>query len=152
MQSSSALFMVVTGLQKLLAEHHLDIGRFLFYEGIVIVEIQEGVHLTIDAAEGLFHLMRQQYGNEKPIVYISHRIHSYSIDPIGFYNGLNKQFPNLIAFAIVSQNRRRRMFAKFEKLFVKKPIDVFNTLESALTWAEEQRSKSMGNIKVNGAQ
>ncbi len=140
--------MVVTGLQKLLAEHHLDIGRFLFYEGIVIIEIHEGVHVTFEAAENPFYLMEQQYGREKPVVYISHRIHSYSIDPIGFYNGLYKQFPNLVAFAIVSQNRRRRMFAKFEKLLVKKPMEVFNTLESAFKWAEEQRSKSMGNIQV----
>ncbi|MCJ7466989.1 MAG: hypothetical protein MUO53_09895 [Maribacter sp.] len=140
--------MVAKGHQKLLAEHNLAIGRFLFYEGIVVGEIYEGVHVTIDNAAIPFHLAEEQYGKEKPVVYISHRLYSYSIDPVGYYKGLNRQFPNLVAFAIVSQNRSRRMLAKFEKLFIKKPVEVFNTMESAFMWAEKQLLKNTGDIKV----
>jgi hypothetical protein len=143
--------MVARSHQKVLAEHKLAIGRFLFYEGIVVGEIKEGVHVTIDNATLPFQLAKEQYGKETPVVYISHRLNSYSIDPVGYYRALNKQFPNLIAFAIVSQHRSRRMLAKFEKLFIKKPVEVFNTLEAAFCWAEEQLLKNTGHIKVMGA-
>ena len=121
--------------QKFIVEHKLDIGKFVFYTNIVVGEFYEGVHVTKENATEPIQIALQIYGDKEPIVYISHRLHSYSMDPVG-YGEVVKMFPNFIGFAIVSQNRYRRMLANIEKLFIKKPIGVFYDMESAFDWAE----------------
>ena len=121
--------------QKFIVEHKLDIGKFVFYANIVVGEFYEGVHVTKENATEPIQIALQIYGDKEPIVYISHRLHSYSMDPVG-YGEVVKMFPNFIGFAIVSQNRYRRMLANIEKLFIKKPIGVFYDMESAFDWAE----------------
>ncbi len=126
--------------QKPIVEHKLDLGRFVFYENISIAEVSEGTHVTFEKIASMLQIAEDIYGNEVPFVYISNRIHSYSIDPLGYYEAM-KMFPNLKAYAIVSQNKRRRMLAVLEKLFNKKPIRVFDNLEEAYTWAEQITAK-----------
>lgn len=118
------------------AEHKLDIGRFVFYRNISISEVSEGTHVTFEKVADMLQIAQNVYGNDTPFVYISNRIHSYSIDPLGYYEAI-RLFPNLKAYAIVSQNNRRRMLAVLEKLFIKKPIRVFDDLEKAFDWAEQ---------------
>ncbi|WP_273568921.1 hypothetical protein [Maribacter halichondriae] len=126
--------------QKLIIEHELDIGRFLFYTNIVVGEFYEGVHVTKENAIEPIQLAQQIYGTTEPIVYVSHRLNSYSMDPVG-YGEVVKMFPNFIGFAIVSQNRYRRMLASIEKLFIKKPIGVFHDMESAFNWSQDLLEK-----------
>ena len=127
--------------QKPLAEHKLDLGRFVFYNNISIAEVSEGTHVSFENIADMLRIAEGVYGNDVPFVYISNRIHSYTIDPLGYYEAL-KLFPNLKAYAIVSQNKQRRMLAVLEKLFIKKPIRVFDDLEKAFEWAEEIIAKS----------
>ncbi|MFH6602880.1 hypothetical protein ACEZ3G_05285 [Maribacter algicola] len=122
--------------QKLILEHRLDIGRFLFYTNMVIGEFDEGIHVTKRNAAKAIEIALQLYGGRTSIVYISHRLNSYSMDPVG-YGEIVKMFPNFIGFAVVSRNRYRRMLAAIEKLFIKKPVGVFYDLEAAFTWAED---------------
>jgi len=125
---------------QLIAEHHLDIGKFKFYPNFVVSEFAEGVHVTKENAMRPIEISKQLYSNKIPIVYISHRLHSYSMDPIA-YAEVVSMFPNFRGFAIVSQNKYRRMLANLEKLFIKKPIEVFYTLEDAFIWGEELLKK-----------
>ena len=129
--------MQITGgtKQKFIIEHALDIGKFKFFSNMVVGEFYEGVHVTHENASEPIKIAQQLYGATEPIVYISHRLNSYSMDPVG-YGKTVKMFPNFIGFAIVSQNRYRRMLASLEKLFIKKPIGVFHDLDSAFSWAE----------------
>ena len=126
--------------QKPLVEHQLDLGRFVFYQNISISEISEGTHVTFEKVSNMLQIAEDVYGKDIPFVYLSNRIHSYSIDPLGYYEAI-KLFPNLKAYAIVSQNKRRRRLAVLEKLFIKKPIRVFDNLENAFEWAEQIISK-----------
>lgn len=119
-----------------IAEHRLDVGRFVYYPNFVIGEFNEGVIATFETALVPIQLALDIYGNDKPIVYISHRLHSYTVDPVG-YKEFYDLFPNFEGFAIVATNKRRRMLAQLEKLFVKKPIRVFSDLDGAMLWAEE---------------
>lgn len=128
--------------QKFIVEHKLDIGKFLFYSNIVVGEFYEGVHVTKENAIEPIQIALRVYGDSVPIIYISHRLHSYSMDPVG-YGEVVKMFPNFIGFAIVSQNRYRRMLASIEKLFIKKPIGVFYDMEAAFAWAGEQLEKKV---------
>jgi len=124
-----------------IAEHILDVGRFVFYPNFIVGEFNEGVYVTFDSAIVPIQMAIETYQNNTPIVYISHRLHSYAIDPIG-YKEVYDLFPNFEGFAIVATNKRRRMLAHLERLFIKKPIRVFDTLEGAMLWAEEIAEKS----------
>lgn len=126
--------MMILHEQKLIVEHKLDIGRFRFYPNIVVGEVNEGVHVTFESAVLPLQIAEQIYGDYKPVVYISNRLNSYSINPIGYYEAV-KLFPNLAAFAIVGKNKKIKMLANLEKLFLKKPIRVYNDLDSAFDWA-----------------
>lgn len=127
--------------QQAILEHNLETARFVFYQNMAVVEGHEGTHVTFEKVNNVLKVAEEVYGNDIPFVYISHRIHSYSIDPIGYYKAI-KSFPNLKAFAIVSPNKRTKMTANLERLFVAKPIRVFDDLNSAMLWAEEIIEKS----------
>lgn len=128
--------MIAIQEQKLIAQHTLDIGEFAFYSNIIVGEINEGAHVTFENAVMALQLSEQIYGTNYPVIYISHRKNSYSIDPIGYYEAV-KLFPNLSGFAIVAQHKHRRMLASLEKLFLKKPIRVFDNLDSAFVWSKK---------------
>lgn len=126
--------------QSLVEEHHLDIGKFTFYQNILVSEFKEGIHVTFENAAFPIQLAQIAFGSENPIVYISNRTNSYSCDPVR-YREVVELFPNFTAFAVVTKDRRRRMLAKLERFFIKKPIRVFNNMEDAIAWAEEQIEK-----------
>ena len=110
--------------RELIVEHHLEIGKFSFYKNVVVGEFAEGVHVTKENTIRPITLTQQLYGDKTPIIYVSHRLHSYSMDPIA-YAKVVSMFPNFKGFAIVSENKYRRMLANLEKLFIKKPIECF---------------------------
>jgi len=127
--------------QKIIVEHNLEIGKFLFYTNIMVSEFYEGVHVTKENATEIILNTKQIYGDYKPFVYISNRRHSYSMDTMG-YKEVTDMFPNFKGLAIVSQNKYRRMMASLEKLFIKKPIGVFDNMNSAFFWAEKLLEKN----------
>lgn len=113
-----------------------EIGRFVYYSNMVVAVVNEGVHVTVDSAIEPLQAGAQIFGYRKDFVYISHRLHSYSIDPTGYYDAAS-MFPNFKGLAIVATNKRQRMLANLERLFMKRPIHVFDNLEAAFQWAEE---------------
>ena len=134
--------MTVPHLKQIpLAEHDLDVGRFVFYPNIVVGEFKEGIHVTFENAAFPIQVAQMTFGSETPLVYISHRLHSYSMDPTG-YRDVVALFPNFKAFVVVAKNKRRRMLAHLERFFIKKPIRVFDNLESAIEWANTYVEKS----------
>ncbi len=122
--------------QKLLLEHTFDIGKFQYYENIIVGEFYEGVHVTFENAIEPITMAKELYRNNEPLVYVSHRLHSYSMDPMGYRKTMN-MFPNFHGFAIVSTNKYRRMLVSLEKLFIPKPTAVFYELSAAFDWAEQ---------------
>jgi len=124
-----------------IAEYDLDVGKFTYYPNFIIGEFKEGTYVTFESALVPIQYAIELYGDQKPIVYISHRINSYAMDPVS-YKDVIDLFPNFRAFGIVAKNKRRRMIARLEKLFVKRPISVFEDMNSAMLWAEEVIKKS----------
>lgn len=117
-----------------------EIGKFDYYSNMVVGEVKEGVHVTFDTAIEPLQAGAQVFGYGESFIYISHRLHSYSIDPTGYYEAAS-MFPNFKALAVVATNKRRRMLANLERLFMKRPIHVFSNLEDAFKWAEEYLEK-----------
>ena len=133
--------------QELLVEHFFDIGKFWFYPNIILGEFAEGVHVTKANVIEPIQLAQKIYSDGRPFIYVSHRLHSYSMDPVG-YGEVVSMFPNFIGFAIVSTNKYRRMLANLERLFIKRPIAVFHTLEDAFVWADDLLQKEGAKSRV----
>ncbi len=119
--------------------YHSEIATAYFYEGIVVVEALEGVTLSYKTAFSILVSGLKHVGT-KPWVYISNRIHSYSLNP-NDYVYLEK-VPTLKGLAIVSADAQRLKNAEMESLFFKKSFELFDSLEDSFEWAEELLQKS----------
>ncbi|MFS4466439.1 hypothetical protein [Maribacter sp. 2210JD10-5] len=117
-----------------------DIGRFDYYPNFVIGCIKEGVHVTFEEAIISLQTAAQIYTYDKRFVYISNRVYSYSIDPMG-YREASKMFINLVGLAVVAKSKKRRTLAGLERMFMKQPIRAFKDLESAFQWTQELLEK-----------
>lgn len=134
------LSLITQKKQNIVTTLETEIGRFEYYHNCVVGQVNEGVHVTFDTAIEPLQVGAQVFGYGKDFVYISHRVNSYSIDPTGYYEAA-RMFPNFKGLAIVAKNKRRRMLANLERLFMKQPIKVFDNLADALTWADELLKK-----------
>lgn len=115
-----------------------DIVTVYFFEGIVLVEVAEGVSLSF--RNGFPTLLRiiNKLGT-RPWVYIANRKNSYSVNP-NEYKYLNK-ISTLRGVAIVNYNKNNEV-AKLESIFCEKPHCIFNDLESAFNWARNINLKT----------
>lgn len=111
-----------------------NFGTFTFFEEYVISVIDEGVDLNDDLAEKTIALMYDFYGQRKPFGYITHRIHSYSINPLIYLKV--SDIPNLVCFAVVSNKMFDTFNINIEKAFNKKPHELFMTLQEAVNWVK----------------
>lgn len=135
------LYTLVTyNKQNITTTLETEIGRFEYYHNCVVGQVNEGAHVTFETAIEPLQVGAQVFGYGKDFVYISHRIHSYSIDPTSYYEAA-RIFPNFKGLAIVAKNKRRRTLANLERLFMKQPIKVFDNFEGAFTWADELLKK-----------
>jgi hypothetical protein len=98
----------------------------------MVVVMKEGIDITPDYNAILVEIT-DTYFSEKPFVYITHRINSYSVDPKIYYR--TEKIKNLVGFAVVSSNYQAKTNAKIEQMFFSKPFKIFDSLEEAITWA-----------------
>lgn len=112
----------------------LDFATLEFHEDIVVGVINEGVDLSLEQGEEIFHFCRQYYG-DSPYALISHRVYSYSFNPFMHKQLANKQ-SNLKAFAVVAKTPVQRMNFAIEKMFFKIPSSYFSNLKDAMDWAK----------------
>lgn len=103
------------------------------YDHYMVVKIDEG--LTVQSKHNTFlKNVADTYYLKKDFVYITHRIHSYSVDPATYYE--TAKITNLKAFAVVSEDYIVIANAEMEKMFFSKPYGIFQKIEDAITWAE----------------
>ncbi len=126
------------GLKKQLK---YDICTAYFFENFLIVEMDEGINLTFESASKLVHDAILYY-HGRPFIYISNRVHSYSVTPTDYFK-LEEHVPNLIGFAVVSYSRLNKANANIENLFFNRPFEVFNELQEAMNWAESTIKKAL---------
>ena len=113
------------------------------YNNYLIVVMNSGVHITPDHNEVLENIV-DSYFRDRPFVYLTHRKHSYSVDPAIYKK--TSQIANLAGFGVIAEFPVSRANAEIERLFLNKPFEIFDDLESAKQWAanilkdEKQRS------------
>lgn len=109
----------------------LEFGRVELHDCFMIAVIDEGETIDIIKAEKLNDLAKATY--DKPFVYITHRMHSYAVDPSVYKS--TSRIKNLVGFGIVSSNYMAKSNAMIEKLFLNKPLEIFDTIDEAVSWA-----------------
>lgn len=103
------------------------------YDDYIIMVMNEGVNVTREHNKELVKLAENTYAGKK-FGYITHRKHSYSVDPRTYTD--TSKIKNLVAFAVVSNEKIIMSNVELEKLFLKKPIRHFEKLEDAILWVE----------------
>ncbi|MFT5628178.1 MAG: hypothetical protein ACI92X_001420 [Dokdonia sp.] len=112
----------------------LDFCEVHIFDNYMIVVMDAGVHITLKENLILTNTAYSYFKN-KPFIYITHRINSYSVDP-AIYKETSK-IKNLLGFCVVSQNFMAKSTAQIEKLFLDRPFEIFDTLPEAIAWAQK---------------
>ncbi len=114
--------------------HSFSYGTFFFFQDIIVAEINEGTTLDYDECGELLRAVDAFYG-DRCFGYLSHRTHSYAVDPTG-YKKLTNDFPNMIAFAVVNNKTISFKPLAVEKRFMSLPFEAFNDLDTAFSWLD----------------
>ena len=117
----------------------LDFCILKFYDNYVISIINEGVNLTVELSNKMSQIALDYY-KDKPFVYITNRLHNYTVDS-EVYIEISKM-KTLAGFAVVSDTKPSIKNALLEKIFLTKPFQIFNYLDDAILWANNIRSMS----------
>ena len=115
-----------------------DFCNMTIYDNYIITVINEGITL-LEKHNSILIKVAESYFVDKPFIYITNRINSYSVDPKIYFN--TAQIPNLKGFAVVTNNYQAKVNAKIEKMFFNKPFEIFTELEDAITWANEMSNQ-----------
>ncbi len=105
------------------------------HKSVAIIEIAEGTSLSYENGLQTFRRLLSIIG-DKPWVYISNRVNSYSLDP-NDYRHLN-EIPTLKGIGVIQYKKSIKTAIELEKLFIKKPFKTFDDLDSAIEWALEK--------------
>ena len=111
----------------------LAYGNLCFYNGYVIVTMNEGATVTLDVHKTNEKILLEHF-KDTPFVYIANRVHSYSVDVL-VYREVSK-LKNLLGEAVVAPNVYARSTIDLEKKFMDKPFERFTSLENAIIWAQ----------------
>ncbi len=96
--------------------------------------MKEGMNITPDYNDILVGITNK-YFPKQSFVYITHRIHSYSVDPKIYFE--TAKIKNLKGFAVVSGKYQAKVNAQIEQMFFAKPFEIFTNLDDAISWANE---------------
>lgn len=110
-----------------------NFGEIKIHENYMIVQFHEG-EVVDKSKHAILEDLANTYFNDKPFIYITHRINSYAVDPSVYKE--TSQIKNLIGFCVVSSNFMAKSNTQIEKLFLTKPLEVFDTLPEAIEWAD----------------
>lgn len=124
-----------------------SLGEFEFYQGYFVGRIYDGVNADETHVEALSSLIRKYYAGA-PVIYISDRVNSYSIDPIATKSLIER---NNIKYALIVMHKEsQKSSLPVEKMLINNVImKSFDSLERAIVWAEEKLSKNCLEIEEN---
>ena len=112
------------------------LGEFELFEGYIIGRIDDGVNAGSNFVDTLSELMQKHY-HGRPIIYISDRVNSYSLDPVATMALIER---NNIRFAgVVTYTKRQKNIYSIEESIINGiTMCCFVSLETALAWAKQK--------------
>jgi len=102
------------------------------HKRVAIIEIAEGTSISYVNGHQTLKRLLSVIG-DKPWVYISNRVNSYSLDP-NDYTHLN-QISTLKGIGVIQYEKSIKTALELEKMFIKNPFKTFDDLDSAIEWA-----------------
>jgi len=99
----------------------------------MVVVMKPGVHITPNHNKILEDIVNT-YFYDKPFVYLTHRKHSYSVDPAIYLE--TAKIENMAGFGVIAKVPVSSGNAEIEKLFLNKPFEIFTDLDKAIVWAK----------------
>ena len=110
---------------------YLEFGRIELLEDYLIIEFNEGVIFNAAINETIISIVEAHFG-DRSFGYITNRVNSYSVDPTIYHR--SSSVKNLKSIAIVSHTDTNRVTAGLERIFCKKPFEIFDNLLDAKEW------------------
>ena len=110
------------------------LGEFEFYRDYFIGRIYEGVNAGPDFSDLLSELIQKHFSG-RPVIYISDRVNSYSVDPMATKDLIVR---NNIKFtgAVVYTRRQKRISSFEDKIIEETKRCSFDSIAAAVSWAE----------------
>ena len=115
-----------------ITKNQLSYCNLEFYEHYVILTMYEDSEFNKTSDKEITELLEDYYG-QRDFIFITHRIHKYSID-LDVYKG--RRLKNMKGFAIVSKNPEEHQRAIAEQALWNKSFVFFEDINDATDWAE----------------
>ncbi|MFD0835526.1 hypothetical protein ACFQ0I_07130 [Mariniflexile aquimaris] len=118
---------------EVLKELNYPFGNVFIFDGYIISEINRGIIFNWeDHAKTIVEDVFCYLGtNGEDLIYISHRINSYSVVPYDWIHFFKSNY-QLKGYFIVSEHKVRILNSVFESLFFNNKIKRFNDLHTAI--------------------
>lgn len=116
--------------------HYYDIGHaeVFVFDNFLIKQVKEGEIFDLEETNNLKLILEQHFKGCK-IAYISNRVTSFSVNPL-VYKEIEK-ISNLVAIAVIPNNKKMLKSAEYESKFYNKPFAIFDNLSNAIQWTQK---------------
>ena len=112
------------------------LGEFEFFEGYFIGRINVGVDAGSNFVDALSELINKHY-HGKPVIYISDRVNSYSLDPVATMDLIERN--NIRFVGVVVYTPQQEKGYSFEERFIDGiTMCHFVSLDAALCWSKQK--------------
>lgn len=121
---------------EVLKELNYSFGDVFIFDGFVISEIKEGVSFSWDehASRIVDDVLSFTKTNGSDLVYLSHRIYSYSLVPTDWLKFFKNSF-SVKGYGVIGYDNLSFVNTVIENLFFKKKIRRFTSVDAAVDWA-----------------
>jgi hypothetical protein len=109
----------------------LKFCELFIHKNMVISEINEGVIVGKNRVMEIIDAISTRCNDLKKVDYISNRINSYSVKPME-YAELSMENPFFGSFSVIIYNKLGETNLTFERMFLKREINRYDTLQEAL--------------------
>lgn len=122
---------------EVLKELNYKFGDIFIFNGFLISEIKEGVSFSWEehAKRVINDVLDYTKSDGKDLVYISHRIYSYSPVPADWLKFFRNSF-TIKGYGVIGYDDLSFVNTVIENLFFKKKIRRFSSIEAAVDWAK----------------
>jgi len=110
------------------------------HKRVAAVEIADGTEVNYDSGYQVLERLMSMIG-DKPWVYISNRVNSYSLNP-NDYKHFN-EISTLKGIGVIQYKSSIQTALDLEKMFIKKPFKTFDDLDSAIKWGLQKLNTSI---------
>ncbi|MBC3846919.1 hypothetical protein H8K90_11055 [Winogradskyella echinorum] len=123
--------------KEVVKELNYKFGDVFVFDGFVISEIKEGVSFSWDehAKRVIEDVTEITKCNGSDLIYLSHRIHSYSLVPQDWLKFFKNSF-SLKGYGVIGYQNISFVNTVIENLFFNKKIRRFSDLNQAIQWVK----------------